>query len=219
MNVQVIIINGPSGSGKDELAAFAIPMIQRTHDATHQEFEEGIYLEVCSYFGVSREKLMTALNRISKESPDPAFTLHGTPISPVAAMIHVSDNIIKPLHGKSFFGDSATARLQTGLNLFTDGGFIEELVPVARMVGEENVLILRVIRPGFDFSKDSRDYITASHLADFGIPGVQIQPVLNSGTLDKYLEVGTLEITKFVNERLKAHLGQELDFPNIYREL
>lgn len=40
-----------------------------------------------------------------------------------------------------------------------DSGFAEEVAPVAEHFGVENILLLRIHRPGFDFTGDSRSYL------------------------------------------------------------
>jgi hypothetical protein len=40
-----------------------------------------------------------------------------------------------------------------------DSGFAEEVFPVAQKFGEDNILLVRIHRPGFDFTGDSRSYL------------------------------------------------------------
>lgn len=40
-----------------------------------------------------------------------------------------------------------------------DSGFAEEVAPVAEHFGRDNILLVRIHRPGFDFTGDSRSYL------------------------------------------------------------
>jgi len=82
-------------------------------------------------------------------------------LTPREAMIHVSEFMIKPTLGQDWFGRK---RVQALINhphrVFFDSstGFKEELPPLIDVLGQENILLLRIRRKGFDFS-DSRGYI------------------------------------------------------------
>lgn len=75
------------------------------------------------------------------------------------ALIYVSEVICKPRFGQDYFGLQAAKNLSEGLNVFSDGGFVEELLPVIKEVGSDNVLVIRISRKGCSFLGDSRDYL------------------------------------------------------------
>jgi len=86
------------------------------------------------------------------------------------AMIHVSENVIKPVHGKDYFGQRVAEEIQEGVNYaIADGGFIEELEPVIEKVGTENVVIVQLTREGHDYSTDSRRYFNGNLIKEFTI--------------------------------------------------
>jgi hypothetical protein len=72
-------------------------------------------------------------------------------------LIHVSEDIIKPMHGDRYFGEQLAAQLQPGYNIVTDGGFAGELEAVIEKA--DDVLVIQLERRGYTFSNDSRDYL------------------------------------------------------------
>jgi hypothetical protein len=81
--------------------------------------------------------------------------------------IHYSENVIKPLHGKEWFGDKlleTATKSKQPLIVVPDSGFLEEGERLVREVGADNVVLLRKYRPNHGFEGDSRRYIDLSHL-------------------------------------------------------
>lgn len=81
-------------------------------------------------------------------------------------MIWISETIVKPKFGKKHFGwlmaDLLTEmEADQDLTICSDGGFPDEVE--ALIDCGHKVKLVRMHREGFDFSKDSRDYI---HLSD-----------------------------------------------------
>ncbi len=76
------------------------------------------------------------------------------------AMIKVSEEVIKPSYGNQYFGVAAANELVDGaLNIFSDGGFEEEIVPLIEVVGKENFFVIRLERYRCNFDNDSRNYL------------------------------------------------------------
>ncbi len=84
-------------------------------------------------------------------------------------LIKVSENAIKPAFGNGYFGNAAANKLLHGMNVFTDGGFVEEIEPIIQKIGVENVIIVRLSRNGHTFKNDSRNYIYIPSVASFDI--------------------------------------------------
>ena len=104
--MRVIILNGPPNIGKDTLGN----NVQQLIGWPRMEFKEALYRETASYYGVDLVTFaMLASGRTTKEVPMP--TLGG--LSPRQAMIHVSEEVIKPKFGKQFFGAKAYELIQT----------------------------------------------------------------------------------------------------------
>jgi hypothetical protein len=159
-----IIFNGPPGSGKDEACSF----LKTNYGFKHLQFKDQLFLETASHFNVSLDWFMSSYNdRKIKEKPE--AELNG--LSRRQALIHVSEDIIKPKFGKDYFGVKTSEKIDlVSSYCFSDGGFVEEVLPVINTVGHENICIVQLIRNGSSFSFDSRNYIHG-HLQDvFGLP-------------------------------------------------
>lgn len=75
------------------------------------------------------------------------------------AMIYVSEKVIKPRMGLDYFGKLVANEIDLEKDYaISDGGFIDELLPVVEKVGKENFRLVQLTREGHDFSSDSRRY-------------------------------------------------------------
>lgn len=148
----VIIFNGPPGSGKDHACEYLSELIENCH---HEEFKRHLFKCTKILFNIDSQEFDELYkDRETKEKP--TCKLRG--MSPREAMIFTSEEVIKPKFGKDYFGLCAAENLEYGLNVFSDGGFEDELVPVYQEC-DGNMLIVQIHREGFDFSNDSRNYI------------------------------------------------------------
>ena len=173
MAIKTIILNGPPGSGKDVLGE----ALAKSIGADVKRFKDVLYSQTASFFGVPEKTLVSlATNRDTKEMPHPLFN----GLSPREALIYVSEEVIKPIEGASYFGDRLVEDLE-GITVITDGGFDEEVVPVVEK--SDYTLIVQLRREGYTFDGDSRSYI--SHYIT-SIPGYNcdIMEFDNKGHLD-----------------------------------
>ena len=156
------IFNGPPGSGKDQACHF----LKTKYDYKHLQFKDQLFIETAEHFGVSLTWFLSDYSdRNLKEVP--RIELGG--LSKREALIHVSENVIKPKHGKDYFGVKTAERVDPLLNhCFSDGGFIEEVHPLINRVGPENICIVQLYRDGCSFSADSRNYINGILIEDLG---------------------------------------------------
>jgi len=147
----IIIFNGPPGSGKDEAAAWF-----KRRGFAHLNFKHFLFKETIKEFDVDTIWFMDGFNnRTIKERPEDE--LRG--MSRREAMIHVSEDIIKPKYGKSYFGDQVAEQVDIGEEyVISDGGFVEELQPIIEKIGEENILLVQLVREGCSYQNDSRRY-------------------------------------------------------------
>jgi len=60
--------------------------------------------------------------------------------------------------GKDYFGNIAAEKLCYGLNVFSDGGFLEEIEPVYKQC-DGQMMIIELHRPDCSYESDSRSYI------------------------------------------------------------
>lgn len=147
----IVIFNGPPGSGKDEAASFFANC-----GFKHLSFKHVLFKETAEYFGVSYNWFMSEYNnRKVKERPE--SSLKG--MSRREALIHVSEEVIKPVEGLDFFGRCVASEIEQDKDYsISDGGFIEELVPIINKVGADNIVLVQLTRDGCDYSSDSRRY-------------------------------------------------------------
>ena len=148
---KLILLNGPSGSGKDEIGK----IIQKLDPSFSVDKFARILKEDVHYiyFG---QRLPHDIFENCKEEP---FFRYGNQfISPRQAYIMHSEGYIKPLHGKSYYGTQLANYQRLGINnlVVTDGGFQEEALEIAKVF--DQVTLVRLSRPEKTFERDSRSY-------------------------------------------------------------
>lgn len=200
---KVIILNAPPAAGKDTVANALCTLT----GATHSRFKHHLYLCTASLFKMPLERFMgLAEDTIDKEVPhkelvlsnanytklcehtkknraftvDKEFNVH---ISPREALIFTSEVAIKPVMGNAYFGEAAASYITTSKgNVFSDGGFQEELAPIIGSVGAENVYVVQFTREGSEsFDGDSRDWLDVSEV----LPESNLLITTNNDTVDK----------------------------------
>lgn len=156
----IIICNGPPGSGKDEAASYF-----KKHGFKHISFKHVLFKETIEYFGVPHDWFMRDYNdRKIKERPEKA--LGG--LSRREALIHVSEEVIKPVEGLDFFGRGVANEIEDDKDYaISDGGFIEELTPIINKIGTGNIVLVQLTRDGCDYSTDSRRYFDGNLIKEY----------------------------------------------------
>lgn len=175
-NKFVVILNGPPNSGKDVGAAH----LAAKNIGVKKEFKESLIRIAKSVFSLTDEQWDDLSKRKNKETP--SDLLMG--MSPRDALIFISEDVVKPAYGDAFFGQRARDSLVDGVNIFSDGGFQEEVAAVVESVGRDNILVVRIHRDGCSFANDSRSYLPDNTCTTV----VDLQ---NNGTLEDFLD--TLE--------------------------
>ena len=172
---EVVVFNGPPGSGKDHCAGYLQDYLS-DGDSSIVHFKRPLYDIVAAIYGVSISQVYARHSRDLKEIP---WSVYGGKSSR-EVFIEVSEEVIKPYYGAKFFGDKAVDRIRTlyqmPIFLFGDSGFEEELEPVSRYVGRGNVILCRIKGRG-SFENDSRSFLSGQHA---GI----VLDYDNSGSLD-----------------------------------
>lgn len=161
--VKIIILNSPPNTGKDETAKF----LKDNLGMYHTEFKRKLFELTKSIYCIPDNVWEELYTRENKEKP----TDWCNGLSPRNALINVSENIIKPNFGSTYFGVAAAKDVfNNDINtVFSDGGFASELEPLIELFGEENILVIRIHMKGRDFSMDSRNYLpdgTVKHMLD-----------------------------------------------------
>ena len=180
---KVVVFNAPPGSGKDEACKW-LEEFQLFHDKTegviyipiHKEFKGKLFAITQEIFSVSEEEWDEHYTRELKEVA--WDKLNG--LSPRQALIFVSEDIIKPNFSKTYFGESLAKSLDHGINVISDGGFDEEMIPIIDAVGKENILVVKIKRDGCSFEGDSRSFLNTDKL------GIMETWVDNNSTLEVF---------------------------------
>lgn len=184
----IVLLNGPPGSGKDELAKHVANELGWRHDM----FKATLYDLAAKIAGIPYEVMFwLADSRDTKELPNTLFQIYGKAVSPRAWLIHTSETIVKPLLGKSYFGDALYDRMVMSYfapTIVSDSGFSEEAAALAiKSKNQYNVYCIRIHRPGHTFEGDSRNYLSDGFLDDFRIGYIDVH---NDSTLEAFLEKG-----------------------------
>lgn len=167
--MNVIILNAFPGVGKDTLKEY-ICKVNPNKFYPFQMKDPLIELAV-KVSGLNKEIWNGLYTREFKELPSPYLLVKGKQVSPREYIIHLSENVMKPLYGKDFFGKAAAQKLinflQSDTNdayaVFSDGGFVEETLSIKKFytdhIEEAKIFIARLHRYGYDKKNDSRDLL------------------------------------------------------------
>lgn len=154
----ILFINGPIGSGKDTLA----DQLCERYGYEKLEFKEYLFKTMYRFFNISDQEdfLNKYYTRETKELPCDLLQLNGVKLSPRSALIHISENVIKPTFGSDIFGKVLLERINnTDKNIvFSDCGFLEEILTVSNNV-DRNCYLMHLYRDGTSFEGDSRNYV------------------------------------------------------------
>ena len=163
---QIIILNGPPRSGKDELAKYLV--------SEHKHFYH-------MKFANELKKLAHRLYNTPDQAPDAyeAFKdqrlTEFMGLTPRQAYIALSESYIKPYHGKEFFGlqliltIKAVRHHDDNVFIISDGGFAEELEPLLKNFDPHLFTIVQLYRQGCTFDNDSRHYFSAERFSKLGV--------------------------------------------------
>jgi hypothetical protein len=187
--MKVILLNGAPRSGK----------------STSAKMLRGILGDRCAIIGMSYHlKRMTHgvyLGRDGWDMDPDAFD--GCKSDPQALLdgmswrqiyIHYSEQVIKPLHGKEWFGEQFVRSARaSGANMVVvpDNGFVQEAERTVREFGAENVRLCRIYKDGCNFEGDSRGYISLRHLGvvENEITNVHGQPQIMRDQMERLATV------------------------------
>lgn len=188
--MQVIPLNGPPGCGKDTLARLLV----QAHDdagvrASHCEFKEAVRQAVADFYHLTEteyaEFVFRANSRELKEVP--WGVIDGR--SPRGALIHVSENVMKPIYGQDVFGRALKGKIDKlaaqGVKrvFISDSGFIDELRPIANVYP---TLVIALHGRG-TFEGDSRRYLEPVSVLSCAY-GSHRKVVLQEGAIDAALQ-------------------------------
>ncbi len=196
MKKKIKILNGPPGAGKDTLANTLVDthhhvrFKDKSYDLTISAWNLRDHREWFMYM-VNHRELKEMPHSILTINDDCILDIENKldiPLlktvnnqyctSPRGALIVTSELDIKPHFGKDYFGIVAGRNIKEisdknrGVStkdfMFSDGGFPDELTGLIDVLGTNDYeyYICRLHREGFNFSKDSRDYIQEEDVPD-----------------------------------------------------
>lgn len=146
--MKIILLNGPPGCGKDTIGN----LLRAPMSALTCKFAQPIIDHMFQNFGVS------CADGADKSAP--VGVLNG--MSRRQYAIAYSEEWVKPKLGIDWFGRKAVRDLRgfhkEATVVFTDSGFVDEALPVVQGFGIDNVVHVKITRPGYGFNDDSRSY-------------------------------------------------------------
>lgn len=178
----IVVFNGPPGSGKDEACSYL-----KNIGFKQIEFKNKLFEDCIKYYNVSSEWFFEGYTREQKEIPEEK--LGG--LSRRSALIHVSENVIKPNYGNDYYGFMASKEMEEDIDYcISDGGFVEELSHIINKFGDD-FLIIRLYRENSNFNLDSRRYINFTELLGEHVCGYKTTNVseLELQSFDKTINV------------------------------
>lgn len=184
----IVLFNGPPRSGKDAGADY----FKKNYGWKHLSFKYQLYKETCNYFGCDYEWFMERYDdRSVKEVPHVDLG-H---MSCREAMIYVSEQIVKPKRGLDYFGQLVANEIDlTKDYAISDGGFVDELIPVVEKVGSKNFVLVQLTRDGEDYSSDSRRYFQGSRIEHEYVLGNKYTEIDNKYVLPQVFDVNMYRI-------------------------
>ena len=235
-NKTVVIFNAPASSGKDLAADF---MLSYFNTGLKASFKDALYVDTANHFNIDVNDLIDYHNdRNLKEQASemfPKYEKHSLKqymlgllyvvgalfnirslmslgyYSSREALIHVSENIVKPKQGNDFYGRKLVETIQASSEryIFTgDGGFTNEVTPL--LEAGYNVYIVHLERNGATFENDSRKLLTEDDFKEYS--NIKFIKMYNNGSLDDlYKTITDFSFDLVLNQTLNKYGGNEDD--------
>lgn len=207
-NKTVVIFNAPACSGKDISCQY---MKDYFCAGKILAFKDELYKDTAEHFNIDVEDLILYhADRELKEIPDlmfPKFQSESLKqyfygllyvigvllnnrylmslgyYSSRQALIHVSEDIVKPQKGKDCYGKKLVEKIEHSSERFyfvSDSGYVEEATTVADK--GYNVYIVHLERSGATFEGDSRKLLNKDDFKEYS--NIKFTKLTNNGSLD-----------------------------------
>lgn len=186
---KIVLLNSPPSGGKDTAANY---LITKYNNVKTDKFARVLKERTHALYGFNNRphNYYEDVKGIASED------FYG--LTPRQAYINVSELYFKPVHGNDIFGKILADELDKydwEINVISDSGFKEEAEVLIKKYGKENIILIRIIRPGFTFAGDSRNYI------DLGPDICNID--ITNNTDDSYLLAINVILEQIINNKNK----------------
>ena len=232
-NKTVVIFNAAPSSGKDVACQYLKDYFQVGKILA---FKDELYKDTAEYFNIDAEDLILYhADRELKEIPDLMFPKYQSEslkqyffsllyvigvlinnrylmslgyYSSRQALIHISEDIVKPQKGKDYYGKKLVEKIENSSERFyfvSDGGFLDE----ATMVADKgyNVYIVHLERSGATFEGDSRKLLNKDDFKEYS--NIKFTTISNNGSLDDLYNVIVDLSYDIVLDSVKERYGGE----------
>lgn len=202
MSKRVIVFNSPPRTGKDTIRVEVAHAISESiQDYVYlPNFKDKLIEIALCISGVSENEWNERYNHSFDDDFGNTYYSKNIPWDRLAGksqrdyLIHVSENVVKPLHGKDYFGQQMANKIKSYCNdcyvFIADGGFDEEMHPV-NDIEDVELTIYQWAREGeqwtFEAQNDSRNYLKEfpSCTVDMGVvPDGGLSQLLTNILLD-----------------------------------
>lgn len=186
---KLVLFNAPPQVGKDTAADYLV----KKYGVTKLQMKDELYtLTSCLLHTKKSDFLDLATDNVKKDVKQIDF--NGQLKSPRDMLIFVSETVVKPNFGKSWFGDSVAHKINNVVEVneffgekvivMSDCGFYDEVYSIIKKcnLSPEDVTLVRIHKDGHDFSNDSRSYV----YFDKEVISTSMD-IYNNDTLDVYL--------------------------------
>lgn len=242
-NKTIVIFNAAPNSGKDVSADYLHEYFQ---SGQRLSFKEALYEDAADYFDIDVKDLTDYhSDRELKEKPSEMFPKHKKHslkqyffallfvigavfnnrylmslgyYSSREALIHVSEDIMKPKHGQDYYGQKIVYKIQNSPERYvflSDGGFKSELTPL--LDKGYNVHIVKLERSGATFEGDSRTLLNED---DFkACSNIKFTTISNNGSLDElYENIREFAFDLVLNTTKERYGGEDYSMEEIQSE-
>jgi len=149
-SIVIILLNGPPRSGKDTVAKM---MINATASMREYKMSMPLKKTIAVLYGLSSEH-----HKLIEEHKDESTTLlFGETYRNI--QIAISESLMKPIHGPDVLGHLAVKHMRQVMSkhiVISDTGFLEEVKPLIKEYGLDNICAVQLKRPDHSYDGDSR---------------------------------------------------------------
>lgn len=201
---KILLLNGAPGCGKDTVAHIINELAGL--QTVIEKFALPLKMTAGTLHAVSPTEFFEKYDTPEeKDKPQDAF--FGK--TPREVQIAISEDLLKPLHGKDVFGKLMLARLKDVPShvdvIISDSGFKEEAETLVEAYGAYKIELWQITPYGKDFSNDSRSIV------DLSEHGVKTVVVSNDGTIEQLIDKVSELYMEFRKELPHALAGDPIE--------